>query len=79
MVVIAWLLDFQLPAQSFSKTTNVVSSKPANGELYSIQHYVIKFVSDLSQVGGFRRVLRQLNWRPRYSKNIVKHHTTLPI
>ena len=23
------------------------------GEVYSIQHYVIKFVSDLRQVGGF--------------------------
>jgi hypothetical protein len=26
-------------------------------EVYSIQHYVIKFVSDLRQVGGFLRVL----------------------
>jgi hypothetical protein len=29
-----------------------------HGEVYSIQHYVIKFVSDLRQVGGFLRVLR---------------------
>ena len=28
------------------------------GEMYSIQHYVIKFVSDLRQVGGFLQVLR---------------------
>jgi len=27
--------------------TKVVSSNPVNGEVYSIQHYVIKFVSDL--------------------------------
>jgi hypothetical protein len=27
-------------------------------EVYSIQHYVMKFVSDLRQVGGFLRVLR---------------------
>ena len=27
-------------------------------KVYSIQHYVIKFVSDLRQVGGFLRVLR---------------------
>jgi len=27
-------------------------------EVYSIQHYVIKFVSDLRQVSGFPRVLR---------------------
>ena len=38
-------------------TTNVVSSNPVHGEMYSIQHYVIKFVSDLPQVGGFLRVL----------------------
>ena len=24
-----------------------------SGEVYSVQHYVIKFVSDLRQVGGF--------------------------
>jgi len=29
-----------------------------DGEVYSIQHYVIKFVSDLRQVCGFLRVLR---------------------
>jgi hypothetical protein len=34
-------------------TTKVVSSNPVHGEAYSIQHYVIKFVSDLRQVGGF--------------------------
>jgi protein gp37 len=28
------------------------------GEVYLIQHYVIKFLSDLRQVGGFLRVLR---------------------
>jgi hypothetical protein len=32
-----------------------VSSNPIHGEVYSIQHYVIKFVSDLRQVGGFLR------------------------
>ena len=35
-------------------TAEVVSS----GEVYTIQHYVIKFVSELRQVGGFPRVLR---------------------
>jgi hypothetical protein len=29
----------------------------AHGEVYSIQHHVIKFVSDLWQVGGFLRIL----------------------
>jgi len=33
-------------------TNKVVSSNPVYGEVYSIQHYVIKFVSDLLQVGG---------------------------
>jgi hypothetical protein len=28
-----------------------------SGEVYSIQHYVIKFAGDLRQVGGFHRVL----------------------
>jgi hypothetical protein len=38
-------------------TTKIVSSNPVHGEMYSIQHYVIKFVSDLRQVGGFLQVL----------------------
>jgi hypothetical protein len=33
----------------------------AHGEVNSIQHYVIKFVSYLRQVGGFLRVLRSSN------------------
>ena len=33
------------------------SSTPVHVKVYSIQHYVIKFVSDLRQVGGFLRVL----------------------
>jgi len=33
-----------------------VSSNPAHGEVYSIQHYVIKFVIDLRQVGAFLRL-----------------------
>jgi len=39
--------------QSVPITNNVVSSNPIHGEVYSIQHYMIKFVSDLRQVGGF--------------------------
>jgi hypothetical protein len=38
-------------------TSKVVSANPTHGEVYSIQHYVIKFVSDLQQVGGFLLVL----------------------
>ena len=53
-----WQLDLQLPVQLVPITTKVVSLNPAHGEVYSIQLYVIKFVNDLSQVGGFLRVLR---------------------
>ena len=34
-------------------THKVMSSNPTHGEMYLIQHYVIKFVSDLGQVSGF--------------------------
>jgi hypothetical protein len=37
--------------QSVSITTNVASSIPARGGIYS--HYVIKFGSDMRQVGCF--------------------------
>ena len=50
-------MDLQLPVQSMPITTKAVSSNPVHGEVYSIQHYVITFVSDLQQVGGFLRVL----------------------
>jgi hypothetical protein len=45
-------LDLQLTVQSVPITTKVVSSNPVHGEVYSIQHYEIKFVSDLQQVSG---------------------------
>ena len=58
MVVIVWCLDLQLHVESVSITTKVVSSNPVHGEVYSIQHFVIKLVSDLRHVGGFLQVLR---------------------
>ena len=39
-------------------TNKTVSSNPPHCECDSKQHYVIKFVSDLRQVGCFRQVLR---------------------
>ena len=51
------VLNLQLHMQSVPITTNVVSSNSVHGEVYSIQHYVMKFVSDLRQVDGFLRVL----------------------
>jgi hypothetical protein len=44
--------------QSVPITTKVLSSNPDDGKVYSIQQYVIKFVSDLRKVSGFLRVLR---------------------
>ena len=58
MSVNVWQLDLQLPVQSVPITTKVVSSRPVHGEVYQIQHYVINFVSDLRQVGGFLLILR---------------------
>ena len=52
------VIRVQLPLQSVPNTTQVVSYNPFHGEVYSIQHYVIKCVSDLRQVGGFLKVLR---------------------
>jgi hypothetical protein len=57
VVVIVWWLDLQVPVQSVRITTKVDSSNPVHGKVYSIQ-YVIKFVSDVRQVGGFLRILR---------------------
>ena len=57
MVVIVWWLDLQLLVQSVPITTNFTGSNPVHGKMYSIQHYVIKFVSYYLQ---------------RYNWNIVK-------
>ena len=51
-------LDSQLLMQSVPITTKVVSLNPTHSQVYSIQHYVIKFVRNLLQVGGFLWVLQ---------------------
>ena len=56
--MVALFLDLQLHVQSVSITTKVVNSNLAQDEVHSIQHYVIKFASDLQQVGGFLPILR---------------------
>ena len=44
-------LDLQLPVQSVPiSPLKLWNSNPTHCEMYSIQHYVIKFVSDLRQV-----------------------------
>jgi hypothetical protein len=52
------VLDLLLPVQSVPITTKFVSSNPVYGDVYLIQHYMIKFDSDLPQVDAFLRVLR---------------------
>ena len=54
---VLWNYNYQWN-QYLSQLTNIVTSNPAHGEVYSIQLYAIKFVSDLWQVGGFLLVLR---------------------
>jgi hypothetical protein len=39
--------------QSVPITSSIVSLNPAHVELFLMQHYVIKFVSDLRKVDGF--------------------------
>jgi hypothetical protein len=58
VVMIIWYLDLQLPMQSVPITTNIVSLNQTYGEVHSMQHYVIKFVSDLWQAYGFLWVLQ---------------------
>ena len=54
MAVIVWWLDLQLPMQSVPITIDYeFEFRSGRG----VQHYVIKFVSDLRQVGGFLQVL----------------------
>ena len=44
--------------QSVPITSKVASWNLADGEVYSIQHYVIEFVSDLRQVFSFLQVIK---------------------
>jgi hypothetical protein len=62
------------PPSIYGFSCSVRIGSCCSGKAYSIQHYVIKFVSDLRQVGGFQRALRFPP--PRYNWNIVKHHQT---
>ena len=49
--------------QSVPITTNAVSSNPANGEVYSIQHYVIKFARDLIQ-----------HYVIKFARDLIQHY-----
>ena len=52
VIEIVWQLDLYLPMQSVPIAIKFVSSNPTQA-MCTQQHYVIKFVSDLWQVGGF--------------------------
>ena len=58
VVVNVWQLDLQLPVQLVPITTKAVSLNPVHDKVYSIQYYVIKFVSDLRKIVGFLRVFQ---------------------
>ena len=64
--------SLQLHVQSVPITTKVVSSNPSHGKVYSIQHYKIKFVSDLSG-------LRVSPGTPGFPTNKTDRHDTTEI
>jgi hypothetical protein len=49
-VVVVWVLDLQLPMQSVSITTKVVSSNPDQGEVYNIMWWSLSVTCDRSVV-----------------------------
>ena len=51
MAVVSWSYGSWMYVQSVPITTKVVSSNTFHGEVYSIQHYVIKFVWNIVESG----------------------------
>ena len=68
LVVIVWWLVLQLPMLSMPITTKVVCLNPAHGEVYSMQHYVIKFFQCLAVDRWFSP------GKPVSSSNKTYHH-----
>jgi hypothetical protein len=69
--------------QSVPITTKIVSLNPAHGEVYSIQLYVIMYVSDLWQVCGFLLFpppikLTATIYKWNIVESSVKHHNPNP-
>jgi hypothetical protein len=75
VVVIIWYLDLKLLVQSLPITTKVVSSNLIHGEIYWIQHYVVKFVIDLRQV----KPRRSPEWYGRNPNKFVLYCTLYAI
>ena len=70
-------LDLKLPVQSVPITTKFVSLNLVHDGVYSIQHYVIKFVSDFLWVLRFLSPIKlttQYNWNSVESG--IKHQKT---
>ena len=72
-------MDLQLSVKSVPIITKVVSSNSVHGDVYSIQHYVIEFVSDLQQVDCFLRVLQfpppiKIGYNSNIVESGIKHH-----
>ena len=61
MLMIVWLLNLQLHVQSVPITTKGLSLNPADGVVYSIQHYVIKLPVTCDKVDGNLRGLQLLS------------------
>ena len=66
--------------QSVPIATDIVSSNPTHGEVYSIQHYVIKFVSDFATGRWFScRVLLISSTNETDSNNITEILLKVPL
>ena len=74
VVVFVWQLDLQLPV-----TTKAVNSNPVHGEVYSIQHYMIKFASDIYMHATGRWFSPVLRFPPptKPSNYSIVHHPRL--
>ena len=73
--MIIWWLHLQLPLQLVPITTKVENSNPTQGEVYLTQLYVIKFVSDMRQPGGFLRGHGGFLWGLRFPPRIKQTAT----
>jgi hypothetical protein len=60
-IKVGWFMVFNATFNNISILSveaKVVSLKPVHDKMYLIQHYVIKFASELRQVSGFLSVLQ---------------------
>ena len=72
--MILWKLDLQLPVKSVPITTKVVSSNPTHCDVYLIQHYVIKLVSDRLLVHRFSQSRKLTSQNNLNIVESVEHH-----